>query len=159
VQDLGGRLSALSGWMQAIPYSLVALLARFALAATFWKSGQTKVQGFAVDLIEGRFELGLPRLADATVELFRDEYRLPLAPPELAAFAASVAEHVFPILLLLGLATRFSALSLLIMTAVIQIFVYPGAYPLHAAWAAGLLTLMTRGPGLLSVDHALTPRL
>ena len=80
----------------SVPPSVVALVARVSLAATFWKSGQTKVQGLAIDLVEGRFEIGLPRLADQTIDLFRDEYRLPLLPPEVAALAATAAEHVFP---------------------------------------------------------------
>ena len=92
----GGRaslLSRLDRLMASIPLSPVALLARFSIAATFWKSGQTKVQGFAIDPIEGRYEFGLPRFADSTIDLFRDEYRLPVLPPELAALAATVAEQ------------------------------------------------------------------
>jgi len=135
-----------------IPDSLIALLARFSLAATFWSSGQTKVQGFAVNFISGEYEFGWPRLSDSVIDLFRDEYRLPLVPPELAAPMAAFAEHLFPLLLLLGLATRFSALALLGMTAVIEIFVYPDAYALHGVWAAGLLFLMARGGGAVSLD-------
>ncbi len=146
-------LSRLDRLLASIPPSLVALLARFSIAATFWKSGQTKVQGFALDPIEGRYEFGLPRFADSTIDLFRDEYRLPVLPPELAALAATVAEHVFPVLILIGLATRLSATALLVMTAVIQIFVYPGAYATHGVWAATLLYLMVYGPGRLSLDH------
>lgn len=137
---------------QRIPYSLLALLARFAIAAVFWQSGQTKVEGLAIDLVSGTFQLGLPRLAPSTVPLFAEEYRVPLLPPELAAVAAASAEHLFPVLLLLGLATRLSALALLGMTLVIQLFVYPGAYPTHATWAACLLLLLARGPGALSLD-------
>jgi len=144
--------------MSAIPDSLVALVGRVAIAGTFWLSGQTKVQGFAINLFEGRFELGLPRFADSTIDLFRDEYKLPVLPPELAALAATVAEHVFPVLILIGLATRLSAAALLGMTLVIQIFVYPGAWALHATWAAVLLYLMARGGGALSLDHWLAAR-
>lgn len=151
-------LSRVESVFAAIPLSLVALLARFSIAATFWKSGQTKVQGFAFDPIEGRYEFGLPRFADSTIDLFRDEYKLPVLPPELAALAATVAEHVFPILILIGLATRLSATALLIMTAVIQIFVYPGAYATHGVWAAVLLYLMALGPGKISLDHLLGRR-
>lgn len=139
----------------AIPESGIALLARFSLAALFWKSGQTKVEGLTIDLVEGQVELGWPRLAASAVDLFRDEYRLPVLPPEWAAVLAASAEHLLPVLLLLGLATRLSALGLLAMTAVIQLWVYPGAYPTHGVWAAGLLWLMLRGPGLVSLDHAL----
>lgn len=155
---LGGLIARANAIVAAMPPSLVALLARIAIAGVFWKSGQTKVQGFAIDLIEGRFELGLPRFADSTIDLFRDEYRLPLLPPELAAFAGTVAEHVFPVLILIGLATRLSATALLIMTAVIQIFVYPGAWPTHGVWAAVFLYLMVYGPGKVSLDHLLARR-
>lgn len=138
-----------------IPHSLIALLGRFAIAAVFWKSGQTKIEGLAIDLLDGTWQWGWPRLADSAVYLFREEYRLPLLPPELAAILAATAEHLLPVLLLLGLATRFSALGLLIMTAVIQLFVYPDAYPTHGTWAAVLLYLLARGPGVLSLDHGL----
>lgn len=145
-------LRALDPVFSSIPPVLIALLARVAIAATFWRSGQTKVQGFAIDIVEGRFEFGIPRFADATVDLFRDEYKLPLLPPELAAFLATVAEHVFPVMILIGLATRLSATALLAMTIVIQIFVYPGAWPVHGLWAVALLYLMAHGAGALSLD-------
>lgn len=141
-----------------IPHDAIALLARFSIAAVFWKSGQTKIEGLAIDLIDGQWQLGWPRLSDSAVELFRSEYQLPLLPPELAAQLAAVAEHLFPLLLLIGLATRFSALALLGMTAVIQFLVYPGAYPTHGTWAAVLLYLMVYGPGTLSVDHVIARR-
>lgn len=139
--------------LERIPYSLLALLARFAIAAVFWKSGQTKIEGLAVDIVEGSFDWGWPRLADTTLVLFAEEYRVPLLPTELAAYAASIAEHLFPLLLLLGLATRVSALALLAMTAVIQLFVYPDAYPTHASWAAVLLLLVRQGGGRWALDH------
>ncbi len=141
-----------------IPHSLIAFVARFSIAAVFWKSGQTKIEGFAIDLIEGTFELGVPRLADSTIPLFQSEYHVPLLSPELAAHMAAFAEHVFPILILLGFATRFSALALLGMTLTIQTFVYPDAYPTHGTWAAILLYLMARGPGVLSIDHLIARR-
>jgi putative oxidoreductase len=141
-----------------IPDSLIALLGRFSIAAVFWKSGQTKVEGLAIDIVGGDFTLGLPRLSDPAVALFRDEFRLPIVPPELAAPLAAFAEHLFPILILIGLATRFSALALLVMTATIQVFVYPDAYPTHGVWAAVLLYLVARGPGALSLDHLLARR-
>ncbi|MGD9944871.1 MAG: DoxX family protein [Burkholderiaceae bacterium] len=144
--------------MSAIPEWLIALLSRLAIAAVFWLSGQTKVEGFALDLVAGVFEPGLPRLAPAAIDLFRDEYRLPLLPPELAASLAAMAEHVLPVLLVLGLGTRFAALGLLIMTAVIQLLVYPGAYATHGVWAAVLLWLLARGPGRISLDHWLASR-
>lgn len=140
-------------YMEQIPEGGIALLGRFSIAAVFWKSGQTKVQGFALDIIEGEFHLGLPQLADSTIDLFRDEYRLPLIPPEWAAVMGALAEHVFPALILIGLATRFSALALLFMTLTIQVFVYPGAYPTHGVWATVLLLLIAKGPGKVSLDH------
>lgn len=141
-----------------MPLSFIAALARFSIAAVFWKSGQTKVEGFAIDLINGQFQLGWPQLSSTAVYLFNEEYRLPLITPELAAALATFAEHFFPILILLGLATRFSALALLVMTMVIQIFVYPSAYPTHGVWAAVLLYLIANGPGKMSVDHWLASR-
>lgn len=150
ITQLVRRLIAL---MSRIPHSLVALLARFSIAAIFWKSGQTKIEGLAIDIVSGEFALGWPKLADSAVFLFQEEYRLPFVPPEFAAIAAAWAEHLFPVLILTGLATRFSALALLGMTVVIQVFVYPDAYPTHGVWAAVLLYLIARGPGRISLDH------
>ena len=144
--------------LSRIPDAWIAVLARFSIAAIFWKSGQTKVQGFSLDIIACEVELGWPRLSDSVVDLFRDEYRLPLLPPELGAVMAAGAEHLFPALILLGLATRFSALALLGMTTVIQVFVYPDAYPTHGVWAAALLFLIARGPGTLALDHLIARR-
>jgi putative oxidoreductase len=149
----GGPIDRAIALMARIPHSPVALIGRFAIAGVFWRSGQTKVEGLAVDIVEGRFELGWPRLSATAVELFRDEYRLPVLPPELGALLAASAEHVLPILLLVGLGTRFAALGLLVMTLVIQLLVYPGAWPVHGTWAAVLLWLMMRGAGVVSLDH------
>jgi len=146
------------GIVERIPNTLLAFVARFSIAAVFWKSGQTKIQGFALDIVNGEFTLGWPRLSDSVVDLFRDEYHLPLIPPEIAATMAALGEHILPILLLLGIATRFSALGLLGMTMTIQLFVYPDAYPTHGTWAAVLLYLMVHGPGKLSVDHWIARR-
>jgi putative oxidoreductase len=146
------------GLASRIPDSLIALLGRFSIAAVFWKSGQTKVQGFAIDIVGGEFQPGLPRLSDSVVDLFRDEYRLPLIPPEIAAPMAAFAEHLFPLLILIGLATRLSALALLVMTATIQLLVYPDAYPTHGVWAAVLLFLIARGPGAVSIDRLIARR-
>ena len=145
-------------WLEAIPHSLVALVARIGIAMTFWQSGQTKVVGLAVDPVAGQWQLGWPSLAPGAVDLFRYEYALPVLPPEWAALMAATAEHVFPLLLLLGLATRLSALALLGMTVVIQVFVYPLAYPTHALWATVLLLLASRGAGVVSLDHWLSRR-
>ncbi|MFD2183603.1 DoxX family protein [Rhodoplanes azumiensis] len=130
--------------LERIPYALIALVARLSIAGVFWRSGQTKVSGFG--------------LSDSAVDLFREEYRLPLVDPALAATAAAVAEHLFPVLLVLGLATRLSAMALLIMTLVIQLLVYPDAWPTHGTWAACLLILMTRGAGVVSIDHLMARR-
>ncbi len=136
-----------------IPVSLPALVARFSIAAVFWKSGQTKIHGLAIDMVGGEFVLGWPRLSDSAVGLFKDEYRLPVISPELAAMMAAIGEHLFPVLILIGLATRLSALALLGMTMTIQLFVYPDAYATHGTWAAVLLYLTLYGPGKLSVDR------
>ncbi|MGP0060089.1 MAG: DoxX family protein [Beijerinckiaceae bacterium] len=125
--------------LDSIPYSVIALAARIFPAAVFWISGETKVDGWHVK--------------DSTLTLFRDEYALPLIDPVIAAHLASFAEHFFPLLLVLGLASRFAAFSLLFMTAVIEIFVYPDAWPLHGVWATCFLVVIARGPGVLSLDH------
>ncbi len=128
-------------WLErALPTALLLLLARIAVAAVFFLSGRTKVEG------------GLT-LKESTYTLFRYEYALPVLPPEWAAHLATYAEHLFPILLVLGLCTRLSALALLAMTLVIQIFVYPDAWPTHLTWTALLLPLVGRGGGLLSLDR------
>ena len=155
---IGMLPKAIVAIFERIPDSLIGALGRFSIAAVFWKSGQTKIQGFSIDIINGDFHMGLPHLSDSALTLFRDEYRLPLIPPELAAPAAAFAEHFFAILILVGLATRFSALALLAMTLIIEIFVYPDAYPLHGVWATVLLYLMTKGPGRVSLDHWLAKR-
>lgn len=151
--------TALIHAFELIPASLIALLGRFAISAVFWKSGQTKVDGFAIDIIDGTFDLGWPSLSNSAIALFSTEYRLPLIPPEIAAHVAAFSEHFFPLLLLIGLGTRFAALALLGMTAVIQIFVYPDAYPVHATWATILLYLVATGPGKISLDHWIARRL
>jgi putative oxidoreductase len=139
-----GLVARTNALMAAIPYSLVALIARVSTAAVFWRSGQTKLDGWQV--------------SDSAILLFKDEYKLPLIDPTIAAYLATVAEHFLPILLVLGFATRFAALALLIMTLVIEIFVYPDAWPTHGTWAACFLILMTQGPGKLSLDHLIAQR-
>ncbi len=129
---------------EKMPYGLVALVSRFAVASVFWRSGQTKVHGF--------------HIRDETFVLFREEYKIPLLPPDVAAYMSTVAEHVFPVLLVIGLASRVSALGLLFMTMVIQLFVYPSGWPDHILWIAVLLTLFARGPGAISLDHLLWSR-
>jgi putative oxidoreductase len=129
---------------ERIPDSVIALAARFAVANVFWRSGQTKVQGFSI--------------REETFYLFREEYKVPLLPPELAATLATVAEHVFPVLLIIGLTTRLSALSLFGMTMVIQLFVVPGGWPEHILWLALLTLIVARGPGAISLDHLIWNR-
>ncbi|MFT7400769.1 MAG: putative oxidoreductase [Hydrogenophaga sp.] len=138
--------------MGHLPNTLLAFIARFSIAAVFWKSGQTKIEGLAIDIVSGNFTLGIPRLSDNAIFLFKEEYKLPFLPPEIGATMAALGEHILPIFILFGLATRLSALGLLGMTMVIQIFVYPDAYPTHGTWAAVLLYLMAHGPGKLSID-------
>lgn len=123
-----------------VSHDLLALIARASIASLFLQSGRTKVDG-------------LIHVTDGTVELFRDEYKLPLLSPDTAAHLAAYAEHLFPVLLVLGLFTRLSAFALLGMTAVIEIFVYPDAWPTHLSWAGLLLYLIGRGGGALSVDR------
>lgn len=125
--------------------SLLTLVARFGIAAVFFMSGRTKVEN-------------LLTLTPSTFELFRTEYALPLIPSHLAAYLATWAEHLFPLLLVLGLFTRASALALLGMTLVIEIFVYPDAWPTHLSWAGLLLLLIARGGGRWSLDHVLKIR-
>lgn len=125
-----------------IDHTLLALIDRFAIAAIFFYSGRTKVDGFLT-------------VNDSAYALFRDEYKVPLIPPEIAAHMATYAEHLFPLLLVLGLFTRLSALALLGMTTVIQIFVYPEAWPTHLSWAGLMLYLVAHGGGKASLDHLL----
>lgn len=145
--------------MSRLPHAPIALLGRIAVAGVFWRSGQTKVEGLQLDLVEGHVELGWPRLAESAVDLFRYEYELPLLPPDWGALLAATGEHLLPLLLLIGLGTRFAALGLLVMTAVIQFLVYPSAWPVHGVWAAVLLWLIALGPGAFSIDHGLATRL
>lgn len=138
MQTLIRRLNALG---DHLPLDVALLAARLFPAAVFWLSGRTKLEGF--------------ELAPSALFLFQNEYALPLIPPEIAARLAATAEHLFPVLLVLGLMTRLSALALLGMTAVIQIFVYPSAWPTHGLWAACFLLLIAKGPGRWSLDRAL----
>jgi putative oxidoreductase len=152
-------VNRLIAFMSSIPLSFTSALARFSIAAVFWKSGQTKIEGFVIDIVAGDFQFGWPSLSDTAVFLFEEEYNLPLLSPEFGAYTAAAAEHIFPALILVGLATRFSALALLIMTLVIQVLVYPGAYPTHGVWAAVLLFIMAYGPGKLSLDELVVRKL
>jgi putative oxidoreductase len=139
-QKLGSALRLLN----RIPHDLVALISRLSIGAVFWQSGQTKVDGWHV--------------TDSAVYLFQNEYRLPLIDPWLAAHLAAFAEHFLPLLLWLGFASRLSALALLGMTLVIEIFVYPDAWPTHGTWAVCLLVIIAGGPGRVSLDSFISRR-
>jgi putative oxidoreductase len=118
------------------PLSLIQLAGRIGVGATFFRAGLLKYQSW-----------------EFTVKLFQDEYRVPLLDPAVAARIAMVQELTIPILLFLGLATRLATLPLLGMIAVIQTFVYPNAYYEHLVWGSILLLLLTRGPGVFSLDY------
>ena len=127
--------------LERLGWDIPALALRLFPAAVFLQSGRSKVEGF--------------QIKDSTWFLFEQEYKLPLIPSDWAAVLATLAEHALPVLLVLGIATRLSALGLLGMTAVIQTFVYPEAWATHGLWAACFLALIARGPGRLSLDHLL----
>ena len=120
---MSGLIQKIVALLNRIPASLVALLARVGIGATFWLSGQTKIEGLVLDPVGLHAEFGWPHVSEGALELFRTEYALPLIPPELAAPLAAFSEHLFPLMLVLGLGTRFAALALLGMTAVIEVFV------------------------------------
>jgi|SRR5690242_16554142 putative oxidoreductase len=124
------------------PPSLLLLVQRLGIAAVFFMSGRTKVDGWLT-------------VNDNAFELFRTDYALPFVKPEIAAYAATYSEHFFPLLLVLGLFTRFAATALLIMTLIIEIFVYPDAWPTHLSWAGLMLPLIALGGGKVSLDHLL----
>jgi putative oxidoreductase len=157
ITQTGARVASDSGivnlirrttaWMETIPYWLIALVARVPIAVVFWNSGRTKVDGWNI------FQVN-----ESAVLLFENEFQLPLLNPVFAAHITALAEHVFPVLLVLGFATRYAALALLIMTAVIQIFVYPDAWPTHGTWAACFMLLLARGAGEVSLDHLIARR-
>ena len=127
---------------QLIGDSFLVLVARLSVAAIFFMSGRTKVAGFLT-------------ITPSTYELFRTEYSLPFISPELAAHLSTYSEHLFPVLLVVGLFTRLSALALLGMTFVIEVFIYPDAWPTHLSWAGLLLLIVARGAGALSLDRRL----
>jgi putative oxidoreductase len=126
----------------ALPDALLLLVARLGAAAVFFESGRTKVRGFLT-------------ITDGAYQLFATEYKLPLISPWLAAHLATYSEHLFPLLLVLGLFARIGALGLLGMTVVIEVFVYPDAWPTHLSWAGLLLPILARGAGAVSLDRML----
>ncbi|MCC5973761.1 MAG: DoxX family protein [Rubellimicrobium sp.] len=132
------RINALGG---LVPPDVILLAARIFPAMVFWLSARTKVEGLSIK--------------EQTYFLFEHVYALPLIPPVWAAVIATIAEHVLPVLLFIGLMSRLSALGLLVMTAVIQVFVFPAAWVTHGLWAVALLVVVAHGPGRLSLDHLL----
>lgn len=137
------RLLAIFAWPERlIPEWLIALVMRLGVAGVFFLSGRTKVDG-------------LLNISDGTFYLFAYEYSLPLISPTIAAHLATYAEHLFSILLVLGLFTRVSASAFLAMTLVIQIFVYPDAWATHLSWVGLLIYLVARGGGKCSLDRLL----
>ena len=135
-----GPFALFAGLAGKIPVDLILLVQRFGLAAIFFLSGRSKVEGWFT-------------LTDSTFYLFQTDYALPFISPTPAAYAATIAEHLFPILLVLGLFTRLSATALLGMTLVIQIFVYPDAWPTHLSWLGLMLPIIAMGGGKLSLDR------
>ncbi|THD61044.1 DoxX family protein [Phenylobacterium sp.] len=138
----GGRPLAVLGQLNRVPEWFIALVIRLGVAGVFFSSGRTKVDGVL-------------HIKASTYALFADEYRLPLVPPDIAAHMATYSEHLFSILLVFGLLTRISASAFLIMTSVIEIFVYPDAWPTHLSWAGLLIYLIARGGGRFSLDRLL----
>lgn len=137
------RLEALVRLIERLlPIDVLTVIVRVAIAAVFFLSGRTKVEGVL-------------NITDGTYFLFAEEYRVPLIPSDIAAHLATYAEHLFPVLIVLGLATRVSALALLGMTIVIEVFVYPLGWPTHLMWAALLLYLIRFGAGAFSLDRIL----
>ena len=128
---------------ERIPHDLIAIIARIAAGTVFLRSGLLKIEGWQ----DG-----------TTLALFREEYKLPVIPPEIAAYLATAAELALPPLLILGLFTRYAALALLGMTLVIQLFVYPNAFDTHGVWAVCFLYLMKHGAGNFALDLVLVAR-
>jgi putative oxidoreductase len=130
------QLAALRDRLERFPLSIIQLAMRLGVGAVFFRSGLLKIDSW-----------------EFTVQLFRDEYQVPLLDPVLAAQVATIVELGVPPLLFAGAATRLATLPLLGMIAVIQVFVYPNAWSDHLMWAAALLLVLTRGPGLFSIDR------
>ncbi|MGH8788520.1 MAG: DoxX family protein [Cupriavidus necator] len=138
---LAERAGRVLAWLDRIPHTVLAIPLRLAVATVFWNSAIAKLANW-----------------QSALELFREDYKVPLIPPEPAAYLAVSIELTAPVLLMLGLATRPVALILLGMTTVIEVFVYPQAWPTHIQWAAMLLVLLCRGAGDWSLDHLLYKR-
>jgi putative oxidoreductase len=133
---LTARVLDIYSRLERVPMSVLLLLARIGVGMVFFKAGLLKYSSW-----------------EFTVLLFRDEYQVPLLAPELAARLAMVQELVLPVLLFIGLGTRLATLPLFGMLLVIQTFVYPNAWADHLYWAGTLALILTRGPGVFSLDH------
>ncbi len=142
---VAGQVLNVFVWLENLRMDAVLVLMRIVIGAVFFMSAQTKVDGFA--------------LKESTFFLFEYEYALPLVPPVLAAYLATIAEHLFPLMLWLGLGSRLAALGLAGMTLTIQLFVYPEAWVTHGLWLSSLLVLVLQGPGRLSLDHLIRSRI
>jgi putative oxidoreductase len=136
LSGLRAQIAALLAWLDRFPLSVLQFTFRVSIGSVFWNAGLTKIASW-----------------QTTVVLFRDEYKVPLLPPELAAYLATVVELTCPVLLVLGFATRLATLPMLAQTFVIGVFVYPADWIEHLTWAAMLLFILTRGPGPISLDH------
>ncbi|MBM3568834.1 MAG: DoxX family protein [Alphaproteobacteria bacterium] len=140
--DWRSGAASLRQWLGRFPAPAFDLMARIGVASVFWKSGLTKIASW-----------------ELTVGLFESEYAVPLLPAESAAWLATAAELTCPVLLVLGLGARLGAAGLLGVTAVIQLFVYPGNWGEHLIWAALLIHVLTRGAGPISLDALILRRL
>jgi putative oxidoreductase len=136
------QAAALIAVLERSPLALFQLLFRVCIGAVYWNAGLTKIASW-----------------QTTLTLFRDEYQVPVLPPELAAYMATTIELTCPVLLFLGLATRLATLPMLGQALIIQVFVYPESWIEHLTWAALLLFILTRGPGPISLDRFLAPAL
>jgi putative oxidoreductase len=141
-RTLRGRIVAILRWLDRFPLSILQFVFRFSIGAVFWNAGLTKIASWQTTLV-----------------LFRDEYQVPVLPPEIAAFLATTIELTCPVLLVLGILTRLATLPMLAQTFVIEVFVYPEDWIEHLTWTAMLLFILTRGPGAISFDHWLGRRL
>ena len=137
IRPMAVGVSAITA-LERVPISIFPPMFRLSIGAVFWSAGLTKVASWL-----------------STVALFQNEYRVPILPPETAAYMATGIELVCPILLWLGVATRLATLPMLAQVLVIQLFVYSEDWVLHLTWASMLLFLLVRGPGVLSVDQLL----
>jgi len=137
---LRGRIAKVIAWLDGFPTAILQFIFRFGIGSVFWNAGLTKIASW-----------------QTAVVLFRDEYRVPVLPPELAAYLATAVELTCPVLLVLGVAARLATLPMLAQTFVIEVFVYPEDWVEHLTWAAMLVFILTRGPGPISVDRWIGP--